>query len=139
MIPTIPGGPLAIVVGAGVIGCSVALELRRAGYDVTVVDRHGAPGQGSTSASSAVVRYHYRHRDEAVVAWESGLRWSQWERYLGAADPDGMARFVPSGLVLIDGEILDVSEALALNLAYSGELAAEGQTHQVQAAVTGRF
>jgi sarcosine oxidase subunit beta len=112
MASTSPGCPQAVVVGAGVIGCSVALELRRSGYDVTVVDRNGAPGQGSTSASSAVVRYHYRHRDEAVVAWESGLRWSRWESYLGAVDPAGMAGFMQTGLVLIDGEILDLSEAL---------------------------
>ena len=44
----------AIIVGAGVVGASTALELTRAGYSVTVVDKAGGPGFGSTSASSAV-------------------------------------------------------------------------------------
>lgn len=101
-----------IVVGAGVIGCGIALELARAGYQVTVVDRGSAPGNGSTSASSAIVRYHYRHRDEAVVAWESGQRWMRWATYLGIEDPTGMARFINSGLLIFPGQLLDLTEAL---------------------------
>ena len=46
----------AVVVGAGVIGSSIALELSRDGLSVVVVDKASAPGQGSTSASSAVSR-----------------------------------------------------------------------------------
>ena len=34
----------AVVVGAGVIGCSTALELARHGWSVTVVDKGGTPG-----------------------------------------------------------------------------------------------
>ena len=49
----------AVVVGAGVIGSSIALELGRAGRDVVVVDKAAGPGQGSTSASSAIVRFNY--------------------------------------------------------------------------------
>ena len=100
------------VVGAGVIGCSVALELARAGYQVCVVDSASAPGMGSTSASSAVVRYHYRHRDEAVVAWESGRRWMEWATYLGATDSSGMARFIQTGLLVLPGEMLGMAKAL---------------------------
>ena len=103
--------PHAVIVGAGVIGCGIALEMVRAGYRVTVVDRNSAPGAGSTSASSAIVRYHYRHLDEAVVAWESGLRWMDWAGYLGVADPVGMARFIRTGLLVLPGEALDMSEA----------------------------
>ena len=46
----------AVVIGAGVIGSSIALQLKRLGHDVTVVERNSAAGMGSTSASSAVVR-----------------------------------------------------------------------------------
>ena len=42
----------AVVIGAGVMGCSIALALAREGRAVQVVDRAGAAGQGSTSASS---------------------------------------------------------------------------------------
>ncbi len=100
------------VVGAGVIGCSVALELARSGYQVTVVDSASAPGLGSTGASSAIVRYHYRHRDEAVVAWESGRRWMEWGTYLRADDPTGMARFIQTGLLILPGDVLDMAAAL---------------------------
>ncbi|MCP3999280.1 MAG: FAD-binding oxidoreductase [bacterium] len=46
----------AVVVGAGVVGCAVGLELRRRGHDVTVLDRNGEVGHGSTSASCGIVR-----------------------------------------------------------------------------------
>ena len=102
----------AIVVGAGVIGAAVALELGRLGYAVTVVDRASAPGHGSTGASSAIVRYHYGHRDEVVTAWESHRRWLDWERYLGVRDPAGMAAFIQCGLVLIAGDVLNITTSL---------------------------
>jgi glycine/D-amino acid oxidase-like deaminating enzyme len=31
----------AAIIGAGVIGCSIALELRRRGFAVSVIDRNG--------------------------------------------------------------------------------------------------
>ena len=87
----------ALVIGAGVIGCAVALELARSGRQVVVVDRNAGPGLGSTSASSAIVRYHYDHLDESALAWEAGQRWMDWSHYLGATDPNGLAEFVRCG------------------------------------------
>ena len=40
----------AVVIGAGVIGASIALELARGGRSVIVVDKGPAPGAGSTSS-----------------------------------------------------------------------------------------
>ena len=40
----------AVVIGAGVIGSAVALELARSGRSVICVDKGPAPGAGSTSA-----------------------------------------------------------------------------------------
>ncbi len=102
----------AVVVGAGVIGSGIAFELARRGTEVTVVDAAHGPGQGSTSASSAIVRYHYRHYPEAALAWEAGHRWQRWSEYLGAHDPLGMATFIQSGLLLLDGELIDLADAL---------------------------
>ena len=48
----------AVVIGSGVIGTSIALQLTRRGHTVTVIDRNQGPGLGSTSASSAVVRFN---------------------------------------------------------------------------------
>ena len=41
----------AIVVGGGVIGCSIALELAGSGLEVTVVDRGALGGEASTAAA----------------------------------------------------------------------------------------
>lgn len=96
----------AVVIGAGVIGCAIALELAREGRQVVVVDRNAGPGLGSTSASSAIVRYHYDHLDEAVLAWEAGQRWMDWPGYLGAVDPNGLAEFVRCGALVLDGPLM---------------------------------
>lgn len=49
-----------LVVGAGVIGLAVALQLRRAGVDgVVVVDRNASPGMGSTSRANGGVRAQF--------------------------------------------------------------------------------
>jgi sarcosine oxidase subunit beta len=87
----------AVVIGAGVIGSSVALELARAGSSVIVVDKGPGAGAGSTSASSAIIRYSYSTRDAILTAWESAHKWFDWEGHLGHVDPDGMARFVECG------------------------------------------
>jgi sarcosine oxidase subunit beta len=52
-----------VVVGAGVIGLSVARELRRAGVDrVVVLEREAAPGQGSSSRGNGGVRAQFATR-----------------------------------------------------------------------------
>jgi sarcosine oxidase subunit beta len=87
----------AVVIGAGVIGSSVALELARAGRSVIVVDKGPGVGAGSTSASSAIIRYSYSTRDAILTAWEAAHLWFDWEGHLGHVDPDGMARFIEAG------------------------------------------
>lgn len=84
----------AVVIGAGVIGSSVALELARGGRTVVVVDKGPGPGAGSTSASSSIIRYSYSTRDSILTAWEAAHLWFDWAAHLGCVDPDGMARFI---------------------------------------------
>ena len=60
------------IVGAGVVGCSVAFELSRRGADVTVFDMR-APGQGATQASAGILApFIEGHEDSALL--ELGLR-----------------------------------------------------------------
>ena len=94
-----------VVVGAGVLGCSIALELARDGRTVLVVDRNRAPGQGSTSASSAIVRFNYSTWDGVATAWEAQHGWVDWAEHLGGVDPDGMARFRRTGLAMLDVDL----------------------------------
>lgn len=95
----------AVVVGAGVIGSSIALELARTGLRVVVVDKAGAPGQGSTSASSAIVRFNYSTYDGVALSWEAKHCWESWAEHLGGADPTGMAGFRRTGLVMLDVDV----------------------------------
>lgn len=95
-----PADADAIVIGAGVIGSAVALELARGGRHVVVVDRGPSPGAGSTSASSSIIRFSYSTIDAVLTAWESAAMWNDWQQYLGAADPDGMVRFIRTGMVI---------------------------------------
>ena len=96
----------AIVIGAGVIGCSVALELARRGLSVTVVDKLPAPGYGSTSSSSGVVRFHYSTRAGVAMAWEGAQYWRNWAGHVGAEGPNGVhhdaiAEFIEVPMVML--------------------------------------
>jgi sarcosine oxidase subunit beta len=104
-----------VVIGAGVIGCSVAHALARGGLDVHVVDRANGPGQGSTSASSAVVRFNYSTFAGVATAWEAKFGWEDWQSHLGGPDDDGgLARFIRTGAVCLDAPTHDRARVLAL-------------------------
>jgi glycine/D-amino acid oxidase-like deaminating enzyme len=107
-------GADAVVIGAGVIGAAVALELARSGRSVIVVDKGPAPGAGSTSASSSIIRFSYSTRDAVLTAWESAAVWRNWSRHLGAEDPDGMARFIRTGYLGFQAPGFDSARVLAL-------------------------
>jgi sarcosine oxidase subunit beta len=92
----------AVIVGAGVIGAAISLELARAGRRVVVVDRGPSVGSGSTSASSAIVRFHYSTFTGVAAAWESRQVWADWRAHLGYDDPAGLASFVRTGMLVLD-------------------------------------
>lgn len=92
----------AVVIGAGVVGASIALELQRAGTDVVVVDKAGGIGHGSTSASSGVVRFHYSSHAGVATSWEAVHGWTDWAGHLGYADPAGLARFQRTGMLVLE-------------------------------------
>lgn len=103
-----------VVIGAGVIGASIALELSRDGYDVTVVDQGPAAGAGSTSASSAIIRFSYSTWDGVALAWESMFRWANWAEHLGTVDDLGLARFFRTGMVVLDHPGSNRAQVLSL-------------------------
>ncbi|SES02858.1 Glycine/D-amino acid oxidase [Streptomyces sp. yr375] len=104
----------AIVIGAGVIGCSVAYALAADGLRVHVVDRGPTAGHGSTSASSAVVRFNYSTWAGVASAWESRHVWERWEEHLGGSDKAGLARFVRTGGLTLDSPGQDGGRVRAL-------------------------
>jgi sarcosine oxidase subunit beta len=103
-----------VIIGAGVIGSSVAAEMARDGFDVCAVDRGPGPGAGSTSASSAVVRYNYSTWTGVVTAWESKHIWEDWACHLGGSDPAGLARFIRTGGLCLESPGQDRGKVLAL-------------------------
>jgi sarcosine oxidase subunit beta len=104
----------AIVIGAGVIGSAVALELARGGRSVVCVDKGPAAGAGSTSASSSIIRFSYSTRDAVLTAWESAAIWRDWSGHLGVDDPEGMARFIRTGYLGFRSQGYDSAAVLAM-------------------------
>ena len=90
-----------VVVGAGVIGSSIAFELARDGYRVTVVDKAGGVGHGSTSASSAIVRFNYSSWAGVALAWESLHAWRDWAGHVGGAAGTARAAFRRTGMLVV--------------------------------------
>ena len=91
------GGYDAIVIGAGVIGCSIALGLSRKGFRTLNVDMGPEAGHGSTSGSSAIIRPFYSTVDGAAIAYEAHFYWKDWAGFLGVEDERGLARYVNTG------------------------------------------
>ena len=91
-----------IIIGSGIVGCSIALSLSRNGYKTLNVDALPAPGYGSTSHSSAIVRPYYSHSTSCGIAHEARARWLNWPEFLGVEDERGFARYSETGgLILI--------------------------------------
>lgn len=94
-----------VIVGAGVIGSSIALAMSRAGQRVVVVDKGGGAGHGSTAASSAIVRFNYSTWAGVVTSWDSKFAWEEWRDHVGAPAEEPVAAYHRTGLALLDVEI----------------------------------
>src|SRR5881398_1164217 len=74
-----------LIVGAGVIGNSIAYHLAREGRQVLVIDRSQIANSPSASwASAGGVRRQGRHPAEAKLAIEAIARWQTLEQELEA-------------------------------------------------------
>ena len=87
----------AIIIGAGVIGSSVAFELAKRGYKTLNIDKLPTSGYGSTSNSCAIVRAHYSTWDGVAMAYEGFFYWDDWKNYLGVEDERGMIKYMKTG------------------------------------------
>ncbi len=85
----------AVIVGAGIMGCSSAFQLARRGLKVALIEK-GAVGEGPTGRSSAIIRQHYSNELTARMAlW--GLRvFEDFEEQVGED-----CGFVRTGFVLV--------------------------------------
>ena len=106
----------AVVIGAGVIGCAVGLEIERAGGHAIVVDMNGEAGHGSTSASCGIVRRFYSTKTMTAMAHEGALVWADWANHLGASPDELLARFERPGMLFIPPAIDDTVRGIAAHM-----------------------
>ncbi len=104
----------AVVIGAGVIGSAIAWELARDGHRVVVVDKGGGVGNGSTSASSAIVRFNYSTWAGVALAWESLYAWRDWDRHLEGRGGDTLATFRRTGMLVVPADAARFDETTTL-------------------------
>ena len=95
------GGRQVVIIGAGVIGSAIALELTRRGARTLNVDRQSEVGFGSTGNSCAIVRFSYSTLEGVVLAYEGLQYWKNWAAFLGAPDERGLARFLQCGHLML--------------------------------------
>ncbi len=94
----------AIIIGAGIIGAATALAMARNGQKILCIDKLPAAGYGSTSGSCAIIRPYYSTVDGSAIAYESHFYWQDWEKFLGAPDERGLARYVDCGCIVMKTE-----------------------------------
>jgi sarcosine oxidase subunit beta len=82
---SMPATAEAIIIGAGVMGASLAFHLTRAGMkSVIVLDKKGLCG-GMTAKSGALVRMHYTNEPEARMAFAALHYFQHWQEIVGGA------------------------------------------------------
>lgn len=96
-----------IVVGAGVIGTSVAWHLARLGARKVLVLEQGQVGSGTTAQSSGILRTHYSVAENVDLAQRSWSAFKQFDAYLD--DEDAASGLVPCGYLIAapSGDKLD--------------------------------
>ena len=89
------------IIGAGIIGNSIALSLARKGFTVNVYDNGPAPGYGTTSYSSGICRMYYSILDSVKFSWEGYHYWKEWEDHINFKDPNGYAKLNNCGALFL--------------------------------------
>ncbi len=97
-----------VVIGGGIVGAAIAHQIvARSDHTVVVCEKGSAPGEGSTGASSSIVRVRYSHPEVVRLAVSCLDAWNSWDRFVGGTTT---ARFEACGGLWIDtGEPAAVS------------------------------
>lgn len=107
-----------MVVGAGIIGSSIAFQLARHGVEVIAVDKGAGPAEGSTGASSSICRCRYTFPEVVRLAFHGQEAYGDWPRFTGLAEPRSGLRRV--GVIWMMGESLEKVTADADKLISQG-------------------
>lgn len=106
----------AVVIGGGVMGCSILYNLAARGMTDTVLLERDLLGAGSTGRSSGAVRMHYSTRVHALMARQSLDVFRNFSEVVGGEDGAG---FVNTGYLVFAGE--DDLDSLQANVAMQQE------------------
>ncbi len=108
-----------VVVGAGIIGSSIAYQLaRRTSEKVVVLDKGTGPSEGSTGASSAVIRTFYTQPNVVRLALDGQEAYRNWSDFVRIADPASL--FTRTGVLWILGFTTATAQTAADRLASQG-------------------
>ena len=105
----------AVVIGGGVMGCSLLYHLAQRGTTDTLLLERSVLGAGSTGLSQAICRMHYSNPITASMAWSSLQVYANFNEQVG-----GDSGFVKTGYLVVVEEIDRPS--LELNIAMQQDL-----------------
>lgn len=91
-----------VVIGAGVIGSSVAFQLAKLGAKSVLVLDRGTIGAGTTSQSSGILRTHYSVKENVELALKSWDVFNNFSAYLG--DEEASCGLVKCGYMIVASE-----------------------------------
>lgn len=101
-----------MIIGAGIIGCALALQLARKGYRTLNVDKNSEVGCGSTANSCAIVRFSFSTLEGVMLAHEGYHYWVNWPGFLGVDDERGLATFNQCGHLMLRVDESDRAQLL---------------------------
>jgi glycine/D-amino acid oxidase-like deaminating enzyme len=105
----------AVIVGGGVMGCSILYHLAKLGLNRSLLVERDVLGSGSTGRSQTICRTHYSNPITATMAWQSLKVFSNFADIVG-----GTAGFVKTGYLVV---VEDVDRpGLEQNIAMQQEL-----------------
>lgn len=108
-----------VVVGAGIIGSSIAYQLaRRTSGRIVVLDKGAGPSEGSTGASSAIIRTFYTQPNLVKLALHGQEAYRNWSDFTGIAEPAN--RFTHTGVLWILGFTTQTAQVVVDRLTSQG-------------------
>lgn len=110
--------PDVVVVGAGIIGSSIAYQLTRHGVRVLAVDKAPGPAEGSTGASSSICRCRYTHPEVVRLAFHGQEAFGNWSEFTGLSET--RSRLHRTGVLWMMGESQEKVDVDAAKLVSQG-------------------
>ena len=127
-----------VVVGSGIIGASIAYQLARHGVsNVIALDKGKGPSEGSTGASSSVIRCKYSNPPVVRLAFHGQESYGNWKEFTGLTEPrSGLQQL---GVLWMMGHSASDVEADAAMLVSQGVSARSHRSRRSRLDVPGTF